>query len=169
MATVQEGMSFPGLPWHPQILLDQLTLSHPGGDQLSPPNNSNPQGLSNLPTALIGTHLNCIHITSHCRLSLTVRRQDYTFTHSPQPLWPGTKHMATMQLYVLGGKIQCPLTIGVHSSGSNFVRASDCCLKSYLLQLLYTCYIVSYLHSCRGTLFCLYLEQDLPRCTNKLY
>ena len=30
-------MGVPGVPWHPQILADQLTLSQPGSCQLSTP------------------------------------------------------------------------------------------------------------------------------------
>ena len=42
-----------GVPWHPQILADKLTLSQPGGfGRLCPPNNAGTPGFSDLPTAV---------------------------------------------------------------------------------------------------------------------
>ena len=32
------SLGVPGVPWHTQILADQLTLFQPGGDRLCPPN-----------------------------------------------------------------------------------------------------------------------------------
>ena len=32
------SLGVPGVPWHPQILADQLTLFQPGGDRLCPSN-----------------------------------------------------------------------------------------------------------------------------------
>ena len=51
-----------GVPWLPQILADQLTLSQPGTTRegkLYPPHHYSPQppGFSHLPTALYGTYI----------------------------------------------------------------------------------------------------------------
>ena len=46
-----------GVALAPQYLADQLTLSRPGGDTLSPPSTTSPSGFSDLATAL---HLNYI-------------------------------------------------------------------------------------------------------------
>ena len=45
------SLELPGVPWHPQILADQLTVSQPGG-RLCPPNNNCTPRFSELPTAL---------------------------------------------------------------------------------------------------------------------
>ena len=47
------SLGVPGVPRHPQILEDQLTLSQPGGGgRLCPPNNAGTPGFSDLPTAV---------------------------------------------------------------------------------------------------------------------
>ena len=43
-----------GVPWHPQILVDQLTLSQPGGTDYAQQITTGTPGLSDLPTALEG-------------------------------------------------------------------------------------------------------------------
>ena len=43
-----------GVPWHPQILADQLTLSQPGGTDYAQQITTGTPGLSDLPTALEG-------------------------------------------------------------------------------------------------------------------
>ena len=42
-----------GVPWHPQILADQLTLSQPGEGRLCPPNDTGNPGFSDFPTPLL--------------------------------------------------------------------------------------------------------------------
>ena len=42
----------PGVPWHPQILADQLTLSQPGGTDYAKLIITGTPGFSDLPTAL---------------------------------------------------------------------------------------------------------------------
>ena len=42
----------PGVPWNPQILADQLTLSKPGGADYVHHINTGTPGFSDLPTAL---------------------------------------------------------------------------------------------------------------------
>ena len=51
------SLGVPWVPWHPQILADQLTLSQPGGGRLCPPNNTGIPGFSDLPTALMGSFI----------------------------------------------------------------------------------------------------------------
>ena len=49
------GLSSPGLqgvPWHPRILADQLTLSKPGGTDYAHHITTGTPGYSDLPTAL---------------------------------------------------------------------------------------------------------------------
>ena len=47
------SLGVPGMPWHPQILADQLTLSQRGGSRLCPPYNTGTPGFSDIPTALL--------------------------------------------------------------------------------------------------------------------
>ena len=50
------GLSFlgvPGVPWHTQILADQLTLFQPGGTDYAQLITTGTPGFSDLPTALI--------------------------------------------------------------------------------------------------------------------
>jgi hypothetical protein len=42
-----------GVPWHPQILSDQLTLSQPGGADYAHHFTTGTPGFSDLPTALV--------------------------------------------------------------------------------------------------------------------
>ena len=42
-----------GVPWHPQILADQLTLSQPGGTDYAHLTTTGTPGFSDLPTALV--------------------------------------------------------------------------------------------------------------------
>ena len=44
-----------GVPWHPQILADQLILSQPGGADYAHHITTGTPGFSDLPTALILT------------------------------------------------------------------------------------------------------------------
>ena len=46
------SLGVPGLPWHPQILADQLTLSQPGGTDYAHLITTGTPGFSDLPTAL---------------------------------------------------------------------------------------------------------------------
>ena len=46
------SLGLPGVPWHPQILADQLTLSQPGGTDYAHHSTTSPPGFSDLPTAL---------------------------------------------------------------------------------------------------------------------
>ena len=45
------SLGVPGVPWHTQILADQLTLPHPGGCRLCQSHYDMPPGFSDLPTA----------------------------------------------------------------------------------------------------------------------
>ena len=49
---VLQPLGVPGVPWHPQILADQLTLSQPGGADYSHHITTGTPGFSDLPTAL---------------------------------------------------------------------------------------------------------------------
>ena len=53
-AALHAGLSSPRVPWHPQFLADQLTLSEPGGGADYPLHITTgpPPGFSDLPTAL---------------------------------------------------------------------------------------------------------------------
>ena len=46
------SLGVPGVPWYPQILADQLTLSQPGGADYARHINTGTPGFSDLPTAL---------------------------------------------------------------------------------------------------------------------
>jgi hypothetical protein len=46
------SLGVPGVPWHPQILADQLTLSQPGGADYAYHIIIGTPGFSDLPTAL---------------------------------------------------------------------------------------------------------------------
>ena len=46
------SLGVPGVPWHPQILADQLTLSQPGGTDYAHLITTGTTGFSDLPTAL---------------------------------------------------------------------------------------------------------------------
>jgi hypothetical protein len=48
------SLGVPGVPWHPQILGDQLTLSQPGGEHYAHHITTGTPGFSYLPTALMG-------------------------------------------------------------------------------------------------------------------
>ena len=47
------SLGLPGVPWHPQILADQLTLSQPGGPDYDHHITTGTPGFSDLPTALL--------------------------------------------------------------------------------------------------------------------
>ena len=47
------SLGVPGLPWHTQILADQLTLFQPGGTDYAHLITAGTPGFSDLPTALI--------------------------------------------------------------------------------------------------------------------
>jgi len=49
------SLGVPGLPWHTQILADQLTLFQPGGTDYAHLITTGTPGFSDLPTALKGT------------------------------------------------------------------------------------------------------------------
>ena len=49
------SLGVPGVPWHPQILADQLTLSKPGGTNYAHLINTDTPGFSDLPTTLFST------------------------------------------------------------------------------------------------------------------
>ena len=51
-------MGVPGVPWHTQILADQLTLFQPGGTDYAYLITTGTPGFSDLPTALQITHSN---------------------------------------------------------------------------------------------------------------
>ena len=51
-STEVSSLGVPGVPWHPQILADQLTLSQPGGADYSKHISTDTPGFSDLPTAL---------------------------------------------------------------------------------------------------------------------
>ena len=46
------SLGVPAVPWHPQILADQLTLSQPGGADYAHHITTGTPGFSDLPTAL---------------------------------------------------------------------------------------------------------------------
>ena len=46
------SLGVPGVPWHPQILADQLTLSQPRGTDYAHLITTGTTGFSDLPTAL---------------------------------------------------------------------------------------------------------------------
>ena len=46
------SLGVPGVPWHPQIMEDQLTLSQLGGEDYAHHINTGTPGISDLPTAL---------------------------------------------------------------------------------------------------------------------
>ena len=46
------SLGVPGVPWHPQILADQLTLSQPEGTDYAHLITTGTPGFSDLPTAL---------------------------------------------------------------------------------------------------------------------
>ena len=48
------SLGVPGVPWHPQILADQLTLSQPGGTNYAHLITTGTPGFSDIPTALLG-------------------------------------------------------------------------------------------------------------------
>ena len=53
-----------GVPWHPQILADQLTLSQPGGEDYAHCITTGTPGFSDLPTALYENYkfrTYCVH------------------------------------------------------------------------------------------------------------
>ena len=50
--TANPGVSSLGVPWHPQILADQLTLSQPGGTDYAHLITTDTPGFLDLPTAL---------------------------------------------------------------------------------------------------------------------
>ena len=50
------SLGVPGVPWHTQILADQLTLFQPGGTDYAHLITTGKPGFSDLPTAL------CLHI-----------------------------------------------------------------------------------------------------------
>ena len=47
------SLGVPGVPWHPQILANQLTLSQPGGADYVHYIDTGTPGFSDLPTALL--------------------------------------------------------------------------------------------------------------------
>ena len=47
------GLGVPGVPWHTQILADQLTLFQPEGTDYAHLNTTGTPGFSDLPTALL--------------------------------------------------------------------------------------------------------------------
>ena len=51
-ATGVSSLGVPGVPWHPQILADQFTLSQPGGADYAKRISNDTFGFSDLPTAL---------------------------------------------------------------------------------------------------------------------
>ena len=63
-------LGVPGVPWHPQILADQFTLTQPrgAGGQICPPNNTGTPGFSDLPTALT-VNTNQLHCLS-CQIKV---------------------------------------------------------------------------------------------------
>ena len=58
------SLGMPGVPWHTQILEDQLTLFQPGGTDYAHLITTGTPGFSNLPTALFSENSN------YCRESL---------------------------------------------------------------------------------------------------
>ena len=52
------SLGVPGVPWHTQILADQLTLIQPGGGANYAHYITRPSGFSDLPMALISILLN---------------------------------------------------------------------------------------------------------------
>ena len=47
------SLEVPGVPWHPQILADQLILSQPGGTDYAHLITTSTPGFSDLPTVLV--------------------------------------------------------------------------------------------------------------------
>ena len=52
IGTGLSSLGVPGVPWHTQILADQLTLFQPGGTDYAQPITTGTPGFSDLPTAL---------------------------------------------------------------------------------------------------------------------
>ena len=50
------SLGVPGVPWHTQILADQLTLFQPGGTDYAHLITTGTHGLTDLPTALLHTY-----------------------------------------------------------------------------------------------------------------
>ena len=50
---MNSGVSPLGVPWHPQILADKLTLFQPGGTDYAHLNTTGTPGFPDLPTALL--------------------------------------------------------------------------------------------------------------------
>ena len=50
------SLGVPGVPWHTQILADQLTLFQPGGTDYAHLITTGTPGFSDLPTALLWHH-----------------------------------------------------------------------------------------------------------------
>jgi hypothetical protein len=60
------GWGVPGVPWHPQILADQLTLFQPGGSDYARRINTGTPGFSDFSTAL--KYSNIVLIQGKCIL-----------------------------------------------------------------------------------------------------
>ena len=60
----------PGVPWHSQILADQLTLSQPGGTDYAHHIYTGTSGLSDLPMALKNIKVNLLFKKSYLPLKL---------------------------------------------------------------------------------------------------
>ena len=69
MVTGVSSLGVPEVPWHPQILADQLTLSQPGGTDYAHLITSGTPGFSDVPTALnnLMEHVEKINYILSCR------------------------------------------------------------------------------------------------------